>query len=241
LPGAATGRTIRLVSALKLSELFESIQGEGASAGEPALFVRLAHCNLDCAWCDTPYTWNWQSFDYDTEVKLTAVGELGEAIARSGARRVIVTGGEPLLQQAALAELFATLPGELTIEIETNGTLAPSDALVARVDQWNVSPKLENSGVSEQRRLRPSALGVLRDTGRAWLKLVVATDADIAEAKALVGRLGWPESRVLLMPEARTRAELAERSPAVRAACEAAGFRFSPRLHIERWDGVRGV
>jgi organic radical activating enzyme len=241
LPGAARGRTIRVVSELKLSELFESIQGEGASAGEPALFVRLALCNLDCSWCDTPYTWNWNSFDYDAEVKLAPVAELGAKIARSGARRVIVTGGEPLLQQAALAELFDALPAALAIEIETNGTLAPSDALVARVDQWNVSPKLENSGVSEQRRLRPSALGVLRDSGRAWLKLVVATEADIAEADAVVRRLGWPESRVLLMPEARTRAELAERSPAVRAACEATGYRFSPRLHIERWDGRRGV
>ena len=55
---------------LKLSEVFESIQGEGPSAGLPCVFVRLATCNLHCSYCDTKYTWDWQNYDYEREVRV---------------------------------------------------------------------------------------------------------------------------------------------------------------------------
>ena len=48
---------------LKLSEIFESIQGEGPTAGEPCVFLRLAMCNLHCRWCDTKYTWDWKKYE----------------------------------------------------------------------------------------------------------------------------------------------------------------------------------
>lgn len=240
MPGAALERTLAGVKELKVSELFASIQGEGASAGEPAVFLRLAVCNLDCAWCDTPYTWDWNRYDYETEVQERGIGDVAAEILSFRRPRLIVTGGEPLLQQLPLARLFERLPRELVIEVETNGTLAPSHELTARVDQWNVSPKLANAQIPKHRRLRPTPLEALRDTGRAWLKLVIE-DEDLDEARALVASLAWPAQRVLLMPQARTRLELAERSAAVRAACDASGFGFSPRLHIERWDGRRGV
>src|SRR5262249_11150304 len=57
---------------LRVSEIFESFQGEGASAGLPAVFVRLANCNLRCTWCDTRYTWDWAAYDYDSEVRRVA-------------------------------------------------------------------------------------------------------------------------------------------------------------------------
>src|SRR6266540_5408390 len=90
---------------LKLSEVFESIQGEGTSAGLPCLFVRLAHCNLHCTWCDTKYTWDWETFDYAREVRLAKVADLAERIAHHPAQRVVITGGEPLLQQRSLVVL----------------------------------------------------------------------------------------------------------------------------------------
>jgi 7-carboxy-7-deazaguanine synthase len=228
------------VAELKLSEVFQSIQGEGPSAGEPALFVRLALCNLSCAWCDTKYTWDWTAYAYAKEVRLVAIDALAARISGSGARRVILTGGEPLVQQRALSLLVASLPTELVIEIETNGTLAPGPELTARIDQWNVSPKLESARIPERRRLRADSLLALRNTARAWLKLVVSDAADLAQAETLIARLEWPAERVLLMPQARTRQELEERAPWVRAASEQRGFGFSPRLHLEHWDGQRG-
>ena len=133
------------------------------------------------------------------------------------------------------------LPATLYVEVETNGTLSPEPALAERVDQWNVSPKLSNGGDPESLRIRPAALAALLATERAFLKLVVGSAADVAEAEALVAGTGWPRERVMLMPEAANRAELVERSGFVREAALTRGLRVSPRLHVERWDGARGV
>ena len=53
---------------MKINEIFSSIQGEGKHAGKPAIFLRTALCNLKCVWCDTKYTWDWDHYDYATEV-----------------------------------------------------------------------------------------------------------------------------------------------------------------------------
>jgi 7-carboxy-7-deazaguanine synthase len=164
-----------------------------------------------------------------------------QELAKSTVGRLIVTGGEPLMQQRALALLLAALPGTPFVEIETNGTLAPDPALAERVDQWNVSPKLSNGGDPEALRIRPAALAALLATERAFLKLVVGNAADVVEADALVAGTGWPRERVMLMPEAANRAELAARSGFVKEAALLRGLRSSPRLHVERWDGARGV
>jgi 7-carboxy-7-deazaguanine synthase len=225
---------------LKLSEIFSSLQGEGPSAGAPALFVRLALCNLHCSWCDTRYTWDFERYDYGKEVSLAPLSELSERIRGSREGRVIFTGGEPLLQQGALGKLFSTLPRELTIEVETNGTLVPKPALAERVDQWNVSPKLAHAGDPETRRIRGDALLALRDTGRAFLKFVLQREQDLSEVEALVERFAWPRERVFLMPEAATPTEHAARASVVAELCQRRGFRFSPRLHVTLWGGERG-
>lgn len=223
---------------LDVSEIFESLQGEGASAGMPCTFLRLGRCNLTCTWCDTKYTWDWKQYDIAKELEAMPIAQVADRV--QAAPRLVITGGEPLLQAAGLERLVAHLPSALPIEVETNGTLAPTNALLDRIDQWNVSPKLANSGEPERRRLVPTALDALRDTGRAWLKLVVRGD-DTDEARALVERLNWPSRRVLLMPEADTPERLDAASPQVANACRSHGFRFSPRLHVQLWGGRRGT
>jgi hypothetical protein len=135
----------------------------------------------------------------------------------------------------------AELPKRLVLEVETNGTISPHPALLERVNQWNVSPKLENSGQSRKRRLKASALQVLGGHPGAWLKLVVQCDADVREAGELVRHLAWPKERVLLMAQAARREELLARTPWLLEASAKAGFAASPRLHIEQHDGQRGV
>jgi organic radical activating enzyme len=221
---------------LRVSEIFESIQGEGPCAGQPATFLRLSGCNLACRWCDTEYSWNWRRFDkqrFSEELSLDAV-----ALSIGSPERLVVTGGEPLLQAVPLAALLQTQSA--FVEVETNGTIEPNPALLARVDQWNVSPKLGNSGEPARRRLVPSALETLRDTGRAWLKLVVDGPHEAEEVEALLRLLRWPRQRALLQANAARREELSARDPVVRELSNALGLGHSPRLHVQRWNGERG-
>src|SRR6478609_1785625 len=226
---------------LKVSEIFESLQGEGVSTGAPCVFVRLAQCNLHCSWCDTKYTWDFEHYRYEDEVREQSAAEVAQGVNAATSRRLVLTGGEPLLQQRALKELFARLAPDIAVEVETNGMIVPEAAALSRVNQWNVSPKLANAGDPEQFRIRPEALTTLRDSGRAYLKLVVNGEPDFAEADALVARLAWPSERVLFMPEAANREQLRARSFAVAEAARARSYRFSSRLHLELWGGRRGT
>ncbi len=224
---------------LEVIEIFESLQGEGPSVGQPALFLRLAGCNLGCQWCDTAYAWDWKRFDRKA-VKRVALPELAEQLRTLPGRRLVVTGGEPLMQQHSVNELLYAIEPERIVEVETNGTVVPCETLLSRVDQWNVSPKLSHNGQPLEKRIRLDALRALRDTTRAWLKLVVRSEGDLQEADDLVTQLGWPKSRVQFMPLARNRDEHRQRATAIADACLARGYGFSPRLHLDLWDGRRG-
>ena len=224
---------------LRVSELFTSLQGEGVSVGTPATFLRLGDCNLSCQYCDTPYSWDWHRYDRKTELAEEDFLATAARIRGFAPRRLVLTGGEPLLQQPALEALAHEL-SEFVIEVETNGTVMPSDAFCVRVNQWNVSPKLASSGVPVAQRRKADVLEVFRMTERAWLKFVVQSPQDLEEIRELVAAVRWPSERVLLMPEARTPAQLSERSPAVASAALENGYRFSTRLHVMLWGDTRG-
>ena len=227
------------MTSLRVSELFASLQGEGVSAGLPASFLRLGDCNLNCSYCDTPYSWDWRQFDRKIELIDEDPLVTAARIRALTPRRLVITGGEPLLQQEALEELVTEL-SEFTVEVETNGTIVPSASLSNRVAQWNVSPKLSNSGIPEAQRLKTGALTALRDTERAWLKWVVVARNDLEEILRWVTALQWPTERVILMPEAKCPSQLAERSILVAEAAMQYGFRFSTRLQLLLWGNERG-
>jgi 7-carboxy-7-deazaguanine synthase len=93
---------------LTVSEVFgPTFQGEGPSTGQIAMFVRLGRCNLDCRWCDTAFTWDWSRFDPAVELHRRTVAELLVELDRINAPLLVVTGGEPLLQQQGLEPLLA--------------------------------------------------------------------------------------------------------------------------------------
>jgi organic radical activating enzyme len=226
---------------LRLSEVFDSLQGEGVNVGKPCRFVRLALCNLHCHYCDTKYTWDFERYDYEREVREVSVDEVAAQVESAPARHVVITGGEPLLQQRALAQVLERVPSDVFVEIETNGTRVPLPSLISRVDQWNVSPKLASAGDPEELRIKPDALLALRGSGRAFLKLVVKTERDRDEAEALRQRFGFERDRTLLMPEAATRDELEQHGPQVAAWAQALTVRYSGRLHVALWGGRRGT
>src|SRR5260370_21846782 len=94
---------------------------------------------------------------------------------------LVVSGGEPMLQQKRLLGLFQTLDRRWRIEIETAGTIFPLSEVAMYVEQYNVSPKLENSGNELKLRYRGRVLDALQETGRACWKFVVTSIEDLAE------------------------------------------------------------
>src|SRR5919197_2663416 len=103
-----------------------TLQGEGPSVGQPALFIRLSRCNLSCTWCDEPHTWDTTRFRLpDYTVRRTAT-ELIDWVSQQTPELVVITGGEPMLQHDKLVELVAQLVEmQRRVEIETNGTIVP--------------------------------------------------------------------------------------------------------------------
>jgi 7-cyano-7-deazaguanosine (preQ0) biosynthesis protein QueE len=225
---------------LVVSEVFgPTFQGEGPSIGRRAGFVRLGRCNLDCAWCDTPYTWDWERYDPAKELHRVAVADVVAQLEAMPPGRVVVTGGEPLLQQRQLTRLVAACAERgWPVEVETNGTRAPSDQLAALVDQWNVSPKLVNSGVPEAKRIRPDALAAFVSTGRAVFKFVVTGEADLAEIAALAA--AHDLAPIWVMPEGTDAATVTERARALAGPALERGWHLTPRLHVLLWGDERG-
>lgn len=220
-----------------VSEIFESIQGEGPSVGRPSTFLRLGLCNLACRWCDTPYTWDAKRFALADELTPMPLSDVAARLA--GADNLVVTGGEPLLQQAALE---AILPGVgARVEVETAATVTPSPALIQRVTQWNVSPKLGSSGNAPDKRWVEPTLATFAGLDNAYFKFVVAGEDDLAEAAALVRELAVPPGRVWLMPEGVEASVLLERSRWLAQACAERGYNLGLRLHVLLWGDERGV
>jgi len=223
-------------------EIFHSIQGEGVNAGRPAVFLRLALCNLACVWCDTRYTWDWERFDQGREVTTVSVDEAEREIRRYRCRNLVVTGGEPLVQQTSLTPLLECLKARgFWIEIETNGTIVPQKKLLAIADHWSVSPKLENSGNPRPSRENPDAYRLFRDLTSAHFKYVLEKADDLSELRALMHRYEIPSGRIILMPQAQDRDTLLERSRWLVDICKSEGYLFSTRLQVLLWGNRRGV
>lgn len=224
---------------LVVSEVFDSFQGEGPSMGRRATFLRLGYCNLQCTWCDTKYTWDFARYDPDEEFTVRSLDEVRADLAARTSGRLIVTGGEPLLQHEALARLLPGLAG-WQVEVETAGTIAPG-ALRAHVHQFNVSPKLASSGNPARRRLVPSALQAFAAIETAHFKFVVADERDAAEAMALAREHEMPRARIWFMPEAADAETLRSRAPEVAELAGRHGVHFGYRLHVALYGDRRGV
>ncbi len=231
-------------------EIFASLQGEGRSAGLPCTFVRLSRCNLACSWCDTAYTWRFEgdnrphrdglAFERSTNQVTLSEEDTAARIMALGGNRLVITGGEPLLQGAALARMVALLEGH-AVEIETNGSIQPHPALDSLVSQYNVSPKLSHSGNPVELALISERLTAWASDPRAWFKFVVASPADVAEVAALVSAHDLPRERVMLMPEGTSSEVLRSRESWLAPLCLEHGFGMSDRLHIHLYGDTRGT
>jgi 7-carboxy-7-deazaguanine synthase len=230
-------------------EIFYTLQGEGTSCGRPAIFLRLLNCNLSCVWCDTPYTWNFEKVQSDHPekyVKKEQQIELSRQQIRDAINSypdhaiLVITGGEPLLQQDQIIELIYGEDLNVDkIEIETNGTIVPDVELFDRV-QFNVSLKLSNAGMTKDKRLRDKAIEAYVEANSIF-KFVVDTPEDLEEIKTIIDEYEIDHSRVWLMPQGRAVDELNSKLEWLADICIKNGFNLTNRLHVQTWGAKRGV
>ena len=241
---------------LLISETFESLQGEGRNIGMPCTFLRLAYCNLSCVWCDSKYTWDWKNYDPKVEIKQVPIIDVAETIRATRSKNLVITGGEPMIQQGQLVRLIDELndgqppvgiPKHLTdrhFEIETAGTIMPTDALIARIHLFTVSPKLKNSGNPIHRRFIHQTLdqfASLASYNKSVFKFVVTGEDDLKEVDQIVELLNLPKFAVYVMPEGISMDTLNERAQALTQAIIERGYRLTMRLHIALFGNKRGV
>ena len=236
---------------LPISETFVSLQGEGKLCGVPTFFIRASGCNLRCAWCDTPHaSWN-------PEGGPRRIDELIAQAAASGARHVVLTGGEPMMFSSIEPLAAGLREAGLHTTIETAGTMFREPAC----DLMSISPKLASStppagdprdpsgqwrSRHEERRIDVGVLQRLIDAARSrpdglQLKFVVTGPADLPEIDALLARLtGWCNRDILLMPEGVVPAAAAFRQW-LAAECIGRNWTYCQRLHIELFGNTRGT
>ncbi len=204
--------------------------------------MRLAGCNLRCTWCDTKYACithpvipakagiQSKAGILDSRFRGNDIRDVVKKIRLFPCKHLVITGGEPLLQQGGLLGLLKRLKGYF-VEVETNGSIALK--IGKYVEQINCSPKLPNSGN------KPYALRIKPTNKKAIYKFVVSAGEDdhprlrdINEIKRFIRANKIPKDRVWLMPEGVDREKIIERSKWLVEVCKKEGYNFSPRLHI---------
>jgi len=247
------------IDTLNISEDFYSVQGEGATTGVPAYFIRLKACNLMCGgpdgslmkdgkatwWCDTEYVWRKgleKPFEYLVD-RWKDEGILDWVM--EGRVNLIWTGGEPTIpknQKAICNFLDWFSVGTVYNEIETNGTLYINDTLFDHLDQINCSVKLSNSGMSKKRRIVPAALNRIMEHPGYWFKFVISNEEDMEEIiKDFVEPFNIPYKRVLMMPGLDDQDNYHERTLFCMEMAKKYGFTGLTRLHISAWNQTTGV
>ena len=172
---------------LKVSEIFKSIQGESTYAGLPCIFVRLAGCNLRCAYCDTP--------DAREGGEEKSVEEIMEEVRSLGGMLVEVTGGEPLLQDETPILVRRLLDEGFEVLVETNGTVSLEGIDRRAVVIMDV--KCPYSGESDKTRWKNIGLLKRKDE----VKFVVGSRKDYEWARDIIIKTGLTlKVKVLMSP-----------------------------------------
>jgi 7-carboxy-7-deazaguanine synthase len=247
---------------LNVSEMYTGVsQGEGPTLGQPCSFVRFTACHRQCSWCDSSFT--WKKGEIITSKKTPE--EVFEFLESGPARKVILTGGEPLLQQdtKGFNKLLDLLEKSYSwnFEIETEGLFVPNQRLqaLAREDvlRINCSPKLKLAGMGDltHEYAESQGLETIAKLPGSCFKFVVSNEDDVIEALEMLGVIfgiarngtdvvqlpGYLRKKVYLMPEGVTRQVQLERLPIIHDLALKYNVGFTPRLHVLRWDDKKGV
>jgi 7-carboxy-7-deazaguanine synthase len=233
-----------VTATLPVSEIFgPTLQGEGPAAGRCATFVRFMGCNLSCSWCDTAYTWDATRHDLRAGTTHLSPAVIAASVTTIGAPIVVLTGGEPLLNQdrPGWTELLGLLVRRHRIHLETNGTELPNWPTLRHAETICVSPKLANAGKhrGHQDPTLNEGYTALAQTHKSIHLKVVCQDADDVTNAAQLA-IGWPPDRVWVMPEGTTPEVLAQRWPIIAEAAARHRINATHRLHVLAWGDERG-
>jgi 7-carboxy-7-deazaguanine synthase len=238
-----------------VNEIYPCLQGEGTNLGKPSILIRLQICNLRCTWCDTPYTHTMLSDPVDGLNRSTkqnyrkySVRELVDKIhSFHSIRHVILSGGEPTLQNLSL--IFAELNDNYSIEVETNGTQIPHlihssfKAEFYYQAQWNVSPKGKNAGQKIEHDALKHWAELAQRHPKVFFKFVIREQhqqPDLEEINELIKEFAIPETQVIVMAEGTT-IESQTNNQWIETICMSKGWTLSPRLHVLNHGNKRGV
>jgi 7-carboxy-7-deazaguanine synthase len=210
--------------ALRLTEIFFSLQGEASRAGLPTVFVRLTGCPLRCTWCDTTY-----SFTGGEPASIESV--LAE-VAKYPARQVCVTGGEPLAQKECLPLLSALCDAGYDVSLETSGALdiAAVDPRVARI----MDLKAPDSGECDKNRWENLAVLTPRDE----IKIVIASRPDYEWARELLHKRKLDALCPVLLSPAQGLVD--PKALAEWILEDGLNVRFQLQLHKLLWGNTKG-
>lgn len=199
-----------------LSEYFSSFQGEGKFTGAYCLFLRFSECNFRCSFCDTSDRLGKINHQLELE-------EILELLKEFGHRRVVITGGEPLLYPEHLQSLQIALDKlPIAVEVETNGALSLKDSL-GGMSNWNfnISPKVWNADAYEQ-LFRP----------RKRIYKFPLSPENYEATVGFIDRFQIDREEIYVMPLSATKKEYEQR---VNFVCEKAiahRWNFSTRLQL---------
>ncbi len=175
--------------ALKVTEIFLSLQGESRTSGLPTVFVRLTGCPLRCRWCDTAY-----AFHGGERMALETILDEVKAFA---VKHVTVTGGEPLAQPECLSLLTALADEGLEVSLETSGALDVSEVDSRVVKIIDLKPP----GSGEMARNRYENLDHL--SGKDQIKFVIGNREDYLWSKGILAQYQLPSRcEILFSPVA---------------------------------------
>jgi 7-carboxy-7-deazaguanine synthase len=210
--------------ALRLTEIFYSLQGEASRAGLPTVFVRLTGCPLRCTWCDTTY-----SFTGGEPASIESV--LAE-VARYPARQVCVTGGEPLAQKDCLPLLTALCDAGYDVSLETSGALDISgvDPRASRI----MDIKAPDSGEAARNLWENLPFLNARDE----IKIVIASRGDYEWARDVLRERGLDRLCPVLFSPAQGLIEA--RSLADWILEDGLSVRFQLQMHKILWGNMQG-
>lgn len=210
--------------ALRLTEIFYSLQGEASRAGLPTVFVRLTGCPLRCTWCDTTYSF--------TGGEPATVESVLAEVGKYPARQICVTGGEPLSQKDCLPLLTALCDAGYDVSLETSGAIdvAGVDPRVARI----MDLKAPDSG--ELARNLWSNLDVLNQ--RDEIKIVIASRGDYEWARDVLRERRLDRLCPVLLSPAGGLIE--PQSLAEWILEDGLNVRFQLQLHKLLWGNMKG-